>query len=55
VKTAPADDELVAIVAAYVIVTREARRLAPVPPPMPRWRAAARAEGVTPAPTSRVR
>jgi hypothetical protein len=46
--TAPTDDELVAIVAAYVIVTREQRRIAAVPAPMPAWRRAARREGVAP-------
>jgi len=49
VKSTPGDDDLVAIVAAYVILTRERRRLAVVPAPMSRWRRAARLEGVEPA------
>jgi hypothetical protein len=44
VKPAPTDDELVAIVAAYAIVMRDGRALAPVPAPA--WRRAARLEGV---------
>jgi hypothetical protein len=46
VKSAPGEDELVAIVAAYVLLTRERRRLAVVPAPVSRWRRAARLEGV---------
>jgi hypothetical protein len=48
VKHAPGDDELVAIVAAYVIVTREQRRLAVVPTPAARWRLAARLGDIDP-------
>ncbi len=45
-KPEPSDDELVAIVAAYAIVVRDGRTLAPVPEPAPAWRRAARLEGV---------
>jgi len=47
-KGEPAGDELVAIVAAYVIVMRERRTLAAVPAPAPasNWRQAARREAV---------
>jgi hypothetical protein len=45
-KGEPGDDELVAIVAAYVILTRERRRLAAVPPPDSRWRRTARLEAL---------
>jgi hypothetical protein len=45
-KTEPNDDELVAIVAAYTILVRDGRSLAPVPEPAPAWRRAARLEGV---------
>ncbi len=48
-KSAPGEDELVAIVAAYVILTRERRRLAVVPAPVSRWRRVARLEAVEPA------
>ena len=40
----PSADELVAIVAAYVIAARGRRGLAPVPEPVPAWRVAARLE-----------
>ncbi len=47
-KREPAGDDLVAIVAAYVIVMRERRTLAAVPAPAPvsNWRRAARREAV---------
>ncbi len=48
-KGEPGDDELVAIVTAYVILTRERRRLAAVPEPASRWRGTTRLEGVDPA------
>ncbi len=38
----PSADELVAIVAAYVIAARDRRGIAAVPDPLPPWRLAAR-------------
>jgi hypothetical protein len=40
----PDADELVAIVAAYVIAARDRRGIAAVPEPLPAWRLAARIE-----------